>query len=80
MNDNIHVACTNQCHSRHTKIVCVRRARIIQPVNVIRRRVFTVMVVVMLTYAMPMSEICVLMSMYFHLRHAGRNDSQQKHR
>ena len=80
MNDNIQVGCMNQCHSRYTKIVCVRRARISQPVNVIRRRVVIVMVVVMLTHAMLVSEIRVLMSMYFHVRNARRNDSQQKHR
>ncbi len=80
MNDDIHVACTNQCHSRHTKIVGVRRARISQAVNVVRRHVITVMVVVMLIHAMIVSEIRVLMSMYFDLRNAGRNDSQQKYR
>ncbi len=80
MNDNIQVDCMNQCHSRHTKIVFVHRARIGQPVNVICRRVVIVMVVVMLIHAMPMSEMRVLMCMYFHMRNAGRNDSQQKHR
>ncbi len=38
------------------------------------------MVVVMVIYAVTMSEICVPMIMYFHLRNTGCNDSQQKRR
>ena len=59
--------------------MCVRCFRITQPVKVIWRHVVIVMDIVMLTHAMPVAEMCVLMSMYLHLRNAGRNDSQQKH-